>query len=302
MLTFFRIVKFAFATVWRNVWLSFATTLVMFLALFMVTVLILLNVLATGALEVVQDKVDLSVYFVSDATTEEVNVVRTQLQSRSDVNTITYISKEQALKDFEERHSDNPLIQSALDELENPLQPSLIVKANTPDQYSAISEFLTSEQFSGVIEDVNLDDNRQIVEKLTSTTGILSQLAVWVSLLFTIIAVLITFNTIRLAIYTQKDEISVMKLVGATRTLIRMPLVLAAAFYAVVAAALSTALLFPVVNYIGPRANAFLGEVTVDIESYFFDNFWLIFLAQFTFAVVLAVVSSSIAMRRYLKK
>lgn len=283
--------------------MSVATTLVMFLTLFMVTTLIMLNLLADSALKVVQDKVDLSVYFVPEATTEEVNVVRTRLQSMSEVDTITYISKEDALRDFEERHQDNPLIQGALGELEaNPLQPSLVVKARSPEDYAPLAEVLLDDEFDGVIESVNVEDNHAVVEKLTSTTNLLSKMAIWVTIVFSVIAVLIVFNTIRLAIYTQRDEISVMRLVGAQSAFIRMPLVLVGAMYGVLAALLSTLSMYPIVQYVGPRANAFLGEASLDINVYFLSNLWLILGAQLAFGVLLGIISSFIAIRRYMRK
>ena len=302
MLTLYRIVAFALSAFWRNIWLSVATTLVMFLTLFMVTSLVLLNLLAGSALEIVQSKVDMSVYFVPEATTEEANVVRSRLQARSEVDTITYISRDDALEDFSERHANDPLILTAIEELgENPLQPSLVVKAKSPGDYPAIVDFLQEDTFDGVVESVSLDDNREIVEKLASTTALLRRLAVWVTAMFSVIAILIMFNTIRLAIYTQKDEISVMRLVGATSALIRMPLVLVAVMYGLLATALSTIVLYPAAKYVGPQANAFLGEQSLDVFALFSENLVLIIALQLGFSIALGAVSSFIAIRRYLK-
>lgn len=300
MITLLRIFQFAFSAFWRNIWLSVATTFAVLLALFLGSSLIFLNLLGGSALKVVENKVDLSAYLEADATPQEADVVKAQLQARPEVEKVTYISEEEALQQFQERHRDQPIIQNALEELEdNPLQSSLKVKARSPSDYAALTEYLKKDEFKGVVASVS--DNSQTASKLAATTVTLSKLALWVSVAFGVIAVMIVFNAVRLAIYAQRDEISVMRLVGASNALIRAPLVIVGMLYGLLGAAFSTALLYPAARYVGPRANTFLGEASLDVAQLFLQHVFLVFTAQAVAGMILGILSSAIAIRKYLR-
>ena len=302
MRTFFRTFTFAGSTFVRNIWLSFATILVLFLTLFMMSTIVLLNILTESAIEVVEEKIDLSVYLESAITPSEIDLVRTQIESQPTVRSITFISREQALEEFRAQYTDNALVQNALEELENPLQPSFVIQATSPADYAALTTFFEQERFDGLIESISLQDNRKVVERLAHTTDLLSKAAGAVSVLFAVIALIIVYNTIRLSIYTQKDEISIMKLVGASRFLIRAPLVLVGALYGIIAAIASTAALYPLATYIGNQASQFLGQATINIADLFIANAHYAFALQAMIGVLLASASSFVAIRRYLRQ
>lgn len=301
MKTFIRSFQFAGTTFVRNIWLSVATVLVLLLTLFMISTIALLNILTESAIEVVEDKIDLSVYLDPDITSSEIEVVRQQIEARPEADSVRFVSKEEALQEFRSQYSDNALVQSALEELDNPLQASFIVKAHTPADYSTLARFFEEDRFDGLVESVSLQDNRKVVERLAATTDLLSKAAGAVSLLFAMIALIIVYNTIRLSIYTQKNEFEIMKLVGASRFLIRSPMVIVGALYGLIAAAISTAALYPVATYLGNRASSFLGKATIDVGELYIANLHYAFAAQAIIGVLLASMSSFVAIRRYMK-
>lgn len=296
-----RVLKFGLKNFWRNIWLSLATTGIMILTIFTIAVLVILNLVGDTALKSLEQKVDVSVYFNSDVTKEQIDPVEERLNSMPEVRETKYISKEEALESFRNKHGDNPLIIASLSELEeNPLQPTLVVKARNPEDYDAISSILKDSQYEGLIQNFNYEDNQVIIDKLTKTTKTIEKIGIGVSISFAFIAVLVMFNTIRLTIYTQKEEISIMRLVGASNRFIVAPYILEGIIYGFVATLFSTIILFSFLKYLSPMISNFL-ENQVDIYKYFNSHFLIIFASELLFGTVLGIFSSMIAIRRYLK-
>jgi cell division transport system permease protein len=230
-----------------------------------------------------QDKIDISVYFKSDAPEENILALQDELIILPEVKTVEYISRNEALTRFKDRHSDNPVILEALGELDdNPLEASLNIKAKAPEEYSSIAAFLGKNQFTEFIDKVTYFQNKQVIERLSAIVRTLQRSGIALSLVLALIAVLITFNTIRLAIYTSREEINIMKLVGATKEHIRGPYIFEGVLYGFIAA-VSTLILYLPVNAFDLSNLPFIAALMIVI------------------GVVLGVLSSFIAVRRYLK-
>src|SRR3990167_9440748 len=307
-----------FVNFWRNGWVSLATVLIMVVTLFVFGSLFFSNVILTSSLEKLADKVDINVYFKVTANENDITDLKSSLEKLAEVKQIAYISREQALKNFQEKHSENALITQSLDELgENPLGASLNVTAKDPNQYESISKFLESQNYKAIIDKVNYHENKKVIEglnlmiKSSRTSGLTS------TIVLGIIAILVAFNTIRLAIYTAKDEISIMRLVGATNAYIRGPFVMEGIIHGILAAAIAMAvfwvplsldrenivLLFlpfsPIPDVSGVSTSEFYGGP--NLFNYFISNFFVIFLLLLILGVALGVIASLIATRRYLK-
>ena len=284
---------------WRNGWVSLATILVMVITLFVLGSLIFGRALLNSTLSQLEDKVDITVYFKTGANEGEILSMKDKLSKLDEVKEINYISSEKALQDFRERHADNALITQSLDELaENPLGANLNIKAKDTSQYESIARFLEASAISS-IDKINFRQNKAIIERLGNILNASRNAGIGATLVLGIIAVLVAFNTIRLAIYTSKDEITVMRLVGASSRHIRGPFIVEGIMYGVFAAIFTMFIFYPLTLWLGPLAERFFNGP--DLFAYYISNFFQIFAILLAAGVGLGSLSSYIATRRYLK-
>src|SRR3989338_3663415 len=294
-----RITKSGLLSYKRNGWLSTATVLVMVLMLFVIGNLIFMGALASVILSSFESKVDISVYFVPDAPEPAITIIKDELQTLLDVRDITYISRDEALEIFRARHKGNQLINAALEEIgENPLQASLNIRASDPSRYAAISEFLLQKNYRE-IDKINYFENQQVIERMGAIFRTVRGSGMFLAFFLAFIAILVTFNTIRLAIYTMREEIGIMRLVGATKWFIRGPFIVSGVLYGVTAALITLMLFFPLIWLASPRLAVLVPEF--DIFRYFLQNLVLFSLLMFGGGISIGVISSLLALRRYLR-
>ena len=194
------------------------------------------------------------------------------------------------------------MILSSIIELDdNPLQPILTVKARYPEDYAVVADTINIDEYKTIVDKVDFDDNKEVINRLTNLTTTLKRVGVALSVVFTLIVVLVVYNTIRLTIYTQKYEIRIMKLVGATSNFVRLPFIVEGVIYGLVGSIGSFAILYPLVEYISPFVGNFLGEQSVDMLTYFNEHILIIFALELVTGVLLGVLSSLLAVRRYVK-
>ena len=295
-----RVIKEGVISFWRNGWVSLAAILVMVLALFMIASLLFSNILLTSALSRIEEQVDISIYFKKDSAEEEILNTQSALLQLPQVRSASYISEDEALEKFRTRHAANALITQSLDELgENPLQASLNIRARDLGQYEVIARFLDSSAYSSLIDKINYFQNRVVIERLSGFLSASRAAGLGITLVFSFIAMLVVFNTIRLAIYTSRDEIAVKRLVGATRRHVRSPFIVEGALYGLIASAISMIIFYPVTMWLGPYTERFFGGP--NIFHYYLSNFFELLFILLAIGVVLGIISSSIAVRRYLK-
>lgn len=298
MTTLKRILKSGYLNFHRNGWLSAATIMVMVLSLFVLGNLIFISAFTATILAEFKSKIDVSVYFTKDAPEENIFAVKKDLELHPDVAQVQYISREAALSLFRERHQDEELIKQALDELgENPLQASLNIRAKNPSQYAAISEFLSSKKYP-VVEKINYFENKLVIERLSSILNSVRGGGSVLVLVLAVIAVLVSFNTIRMAIYTTREEIGIMRLVGATRWFIRGPFLVSGVLYGASAAALTLLIFFPLVWLISPRLMLLMPSF--DLFQYFLTNLLEFSAILFGAGILIGISSSFLAVRKYL--
>ncbi len=301
-ITIFRVIKAGFMNFWRNIWLSIATTTIMVLTLFMISVLLILNLLGATAIDIAETKVDVSVDFKDEVSESEILALKDRLEKRDEVRTVEYVSQEEALNRFKEWYKENTLIIQSLEEFEDIVLPaSLKIQATEPTLYCDIVTFLEQEEYQDIIKKINYRGDREIIiGRLMNVTSVLRKVGLGVTGLLMVIAVLVMFNTIRLTIYSYRQEIEIMKLVGASNWYIRAPFIIEGMLYGVFACVITVLVLYPVLIWLSPYIDKFFNqEVNLigQIQSRFFVNF-LILLST---GVVLGMISSFIAIRRYLK-
>ncbi len=295
-----RVIKYALQHFIRNIWLSTATIVIMVLALFVLAGLIIFNVSTKTIITSIQDKIDISVFFKAETAEDEILRIKSTLETLPEIKQIEYVSKEEALQIFKDRHADDATISQAVDQLnENPLLASLNVKANDTEQYPAIAAFLENDTISPFVEKVSYSQNATIIDRLNRILNTAEQAGYALIIFMSLVAVLITFNTVRLAIYSHKDNINIMRLVGGSNIFIRGPFLVEGIMYGILAAVLSLLLIAPILYVLAPYSNVLVPELNV--WEYFTGNIVRLFIYQLLFGVGLGIVSSFIAVRKYLR-
>lgn len=298
-----RVIKFAFTDFWRNLGLSLMTVSILILTYVALNLLVLVNFFTETAIQSVENRVDVSVYFGPDVSDDRILGVRGNLTTLPEVKEVTFISRDEALAQFRANHADEPEIIEALDEVgENPLGAVLVVKAKDATDFGPILEYLQSSEVSALVEDKTVEDHRGLVERLTEITGKIERGALGLTLMFALISLLIVFNTIRVAIYIHREEIAIMRLVGASSNFVQLPFLIETVMYNVVALGIVVAALFPLLRFMEPSAVSFFATDVVGLEGYFRANWLKIFGYQLATVGFLSVVAAWLSMRRYLRK
>lgn len=298
--TLYRIIKYGIQSFLRNGWQSIPTLSVMTLALFVFLNLMVFNVLTKNALLLLRDKIDISVYFQSSAPEDDILKLKRSLESLSEVKDVQYISKAEALTNFQERHKDDETISQALNVLdENPLSASLNIKAGDPKDYPVIASYLNGDNFKPIVDQVTYNQNQLVINRLASMVDTAQRTGIALTVILAIIAVLVTLNTIILTIYSSRDEIGVMRLVGAGNKFIRGPYIVQGMLYGILAAVISLMIVAPLIYLAAPYVKILMPEI--NLQSYFYNNLLALFGYQLIFGTVLGTVSSVIAVSRYLK-
>ncbi len=303
--SFWRVMRSGVLNFWRNIWLSVATTAIMIITLLMMSFLYFSNVFGGQVLRTIEQKVDVSVSFKENVQDEYIQAIGEELRARPDVETVTVITSEEALRIFKERHADEPLIEETLQELENnPLPASLYIVATEPQLYEAIAKSLEADKYSPFIAEVNFESSRGVIDKLISLIDSVKNIGILITVLFATLAALIMFNTVRLAIYSFREEIEIMRLVGASRWFIQGPFLIESIFVAVLAVTITTAILYPLLHAVSPQLQRFFFEASSEqfnVYNYARTHWLTVIGLQLAAAVGLAVVSSYVAIRRYLR-
>lgn len=299
-----RVLRSGFIQFWRSSFVSISSIFVLFVTLSVILSIMMSRELLNTTLSDVRSKVDINVYFVSQADEASVLAIQDKLEALPEVAQVNYISKEQALADFRERNQGDSTILQSLDEIgENPLGAVLNVRAVQPDQYETIAEYLQgdavlSSQGTSIIDTVNYYDNKTAIDRLTRILDASERFGFGLMAALITLSIVVTFNTIRLAIYISRDEISVMRLVGASSKYIRGPFVVAGIISGVIAGIITLVFFYPIVYWMGEQASGFFG---LNLFQYYIGNFASIFGIIMLSGIVIGGLSSWLAVRKYLR-
>ena len=298
------IFKRMFKTAWqgmkRNNWLTLACIAMMMLSLLIFSSTLIFNHLATSLINTLKDKMDISLYFKTDVPEEDILKIRDELLANELIAKINYVSKEEALTIFEERSKYNPTIQKAIEVIgENPLAASLNIKAKQTTDYNKIIEAVNNSAFKDKLITVDLTENQKIVSRVDTLARAIKIGSLITIILLTFLSFVISFNTIRMAIYSLKEEIEIMKLVGGSNWFIRGPFLLEGILQGLFAS-LTTIIIFSLIILLfGARIENFVPGLS--LGAYFWSHFWLIFFLQTAFGIFLGIISSFWALSHYLK-
>ena len=297
-----RVFRSGFTSFFRNSFVSLAAVFVMTMTVFIIGTLMFLSGMVGQFVTYVKDKVDVNVYFVPDASEDSIFDLTEAVKALPEVDYVTYTSRDEVLQNFKDRHQGDQLTLQALDELgDNPFGATLSIKAKEPSQYEGVAQFLndrtTDSSGAPLIDEVNYENNRLVIERLERIADYTQWFGYAVIAIFALASVLITFNTIRLAIYTAREEISVMRLVGASNGYIRGPFIVEGTIYGAIAG-LVALILFFIITF--AMRTATVEAFNVDIFDLYLSQFLMFFLTLVVSGAALGAVSSYLAVRKYL--
>jgi cell division transport system permease protein len=303
LLTTARITKTGLRNFVRNAWLSTAATAVMTVTLTLVAVSYIANVALTNTIKGVVQKIDVSIYLKDADTPDQVKALKAKLEQLPNVQSVTMVTKSDALIEYRKQNADNPKLLEAVSETDNPLPASLQIKVKDPNKISPVTDLVNQPDNKALLTDRDpvsySGDRKATIDKIIQTSNFFKATGVVASLIFVIISTLIIFNTIRMAIFTRREEIEIMKLVGATSWFIRGPFIFEATLYGIIAAIISMIIIYLIVLNGAPRLGNYID--TVAVVNTLHDNVVLVGLALFTVGMSIGAASSLVALKRYLK-
>lgn len=299
-----RVILSGFSNFIRNAWLSIAAMAVMVVTLSIVLFSFIANATFTHTVQEIRDKIDISVYLKDEVTPEQRESLVARLEEIENVREIVFISKEQALADYVAQNSDNVDLQLAISQTENPLPATLRVKLINPDIIDELRSFLDQPDIKELQSDETsyAGDRKEAIDKIAKATTFIRQAGIIGVVIFAAISVLIIFNTIQMAIFNRRDELSIMRLLGAGRWYIRGPFLIESVLIGVSAALISVGLckaIFTIASETLGASSFGLLDITYS-SSFFADYFWPILGFQLAIGTLIGVSSSFVATQRYL--
>lgn len=299
-----RVLRFGWTGVWRNLWLSLITISTISLTLISISLLLTFQIGIQQIIAAAEDHITLSIYFYPTVSDEQIESVALAIRPLPGVRNVAYVSRAEILARYQLRAKDTPELLAPLDTIgQNPFGGSLVVRAERPNDYARVIEELEKPQYGDLIEGQRKDfeENQAFISSFKSFTEKVKLTGLIISVAFAFVAALMTFNAIRVAIYTHRDEIAVMKLVGATNWFVRTPFLIEVIIYSLVAAILTAGLTMTALFFVQPYLDRYFQDVGLNLYGYFQANAYIIFGVEFGISALLNAIAGSLALRRYLR-
>lgn len=304
-ITFGRIVRTGMVNFLRNMWLAIAAMAIMIVTLSIILFSVIVNATFNNTVDQITNKIDVSVYLKDSVTASQTQTFIKQLKTLPSVQKVTYLDKEQALQAYERQNAGNEQLLQAITETNNPLPATIQVKPVDLNQIDQIRAFVSKPANLALQSDPASDngDRRAAIDKITRATNILQRAGVIAVLVFATISVLIIFNTIQMAIFNRRDELQIMRLLGASTWFIRGPFVVEAVIYGVLSAIVSILLMNAIfITASGSLQATSFGLLDISYSQSFFEShYWILLTVQLGLGIFIGAASSIIATRRYLK-
>lgn len=305
LLTFFRIIQYGTDSFVRNSWLSVAATAVMTITLLIIFTVFATHTTLTDTVNDLSSKVDMSIYLKTNTTDKIGADLKTELKKLSSVRSVAYISADQARTQIAQDNSNDPSVLAAINEAtnENPATLRVVVKdindttqlQNFVDKNKLLKEHISTDfkpSFAG--------ERRNTIETIGRVVSFIQQLGIIIGVIFVVISSLIIFNTIRMAIFNRREEIQMMKLIGADKSFIRGPFLVESTIYGIIAAVIATGLGIWGLYSVNKTLSSYQVSVQPTINlvmSYAI----LVLLCMVTIGAVIGIISSLFATHRHLK-
>lgn len=297
-----RVLREGVRNFYRDKWLTLATVVIMSLALYLIGIGLLLGYGVMRAIDTVEERINVSVYFDLTVPAEKIESIKKDVEEKriQQIASIRYVSREQAMQDFLAREGDVKEIQEALAIAnENPLPASLVITAHDAASYEDINTYMHQE-YGDLIMNTSFDRNRKTVQDIQKVIVFVRNIGFAVGVIFVVIAVLVTLNTVRMSLYAHRKEFEVMRLVGASNLYVKVPTIVEGVLYGAVSALVAIAALVATVYGIDPFVQRIV--TGVDLSAIYGSDLMVMMGVIFVLGVVLGFVSSAIGIRRYLER
>jgi len=297
-----RAIREGFINFYRDKWLTLATISVMVLTLFLIGTTVFLSLGVQSTISKLEKRINISVYFNFDVTPEQITTIRESIEEKkfSEIESVEYISRAKALERFKEFSDGDANIEKALEVVgENPLPDALVITAKNPDNYGSINDFFEQE-YGDIISGTSFQRNEGTISQVRDRMVFVRYTTTFLSILFIIIAGLVTFNTVRMSIYAHRKEFEVMRLVGASNTYVKVPVICEGVLYGVVSSVLALIVLLIAVYIVSPFAQDLLAAA--NIAELYFAQAVTVIISVLGSGIGLGAISSYIAIRRYLER
>ncbi|MGF7228931.1 MAG: cell division protein FtsX [Candidatus Saccharibacteria bacterium] len=305
MITFSRIVKTGLVNFVRNAWLAVAAMAVMTVTLTIVLFSVVTNATFANTIAQITDKIDVSVYLQDGLSTTQTQSFLNGIKALPNVKSVNYLTKDQALAAYQKQNAGNQQLLSAISATDNPLPATIQIKPRDLNKMQDIKNYL-SKPANVALQSDNPSysgDRKAAIDKITHATNILRQAGIFAVVIFAIISVLIIFNTIQMAIFNRRDELTIMRLLGASTWFIRGPFVVENIVYGIFSAALSITIIKVLFLLASSALQASsLGLLDINYAStYFSGHLWALLTTQLSVGILIGAASSVVATQRYLK-
>jgi cell division transport system permease protein len=307
MVTFSRIIRTGVVNFARNAWLGIAAMAVMIITLTIVLFSVITNATFTNTIQQITNKIDVSVYLQESITDEQALKLVNQLQALPNVKSVNYLNKEQALKVYESQNTDNTQLLAAVTQIgSNPIPATIQIKPKDLNKIQDIKDFLSTPAVTKLQTSDSPSYNgsrKAAIDKIAHATSLMRKAGLATVAVFMLISVLIIFNTIQMAIFNRRDELTIMRLLGASTWYIRGPFVVETIMYGVISAVVSVFFIHVlfVASSSALQATS-LGLLDINYaHTYFSAHFWMLLTLQVALGILIGAASSYVATKRYLK-
>jgi len=303
--TFMRMCRYGVNNFTRNAWLTIAATAIMTITLLVVFVSFVSHNVLVDTVDQLRDKVNMSIYLTTETSQEDVNKAVGELKKLSSVTAVTIKTPEQAREDFVQQNKEDTGTLDAVKEATNRFPWTLNIKVADINNTSQLVDIVKNNEAVSTHVDPNRDPSfagsrRSAIETIGRAANFAQKIGIIASVIFVGISMLIIFNTIRMAIFNRREEIQMMKLIGAERSFIRGPFLVEAIVYGFFAALIATGLGFAFLVLAAPTLQSYEISIdpTLDLMTYYAG---FVLLAMIGIGAFIGIISSLLATRRYLK-
>jgi cell division transport system permease protein len=308
LITLYRIIRTGLVNFFRNLSLAVAAVAVMVVTLTLILFLVIANAAFGNTIQQINNKINVSVYLSDSVTDQQLTNFESKLKQLPNVKSIQYVSKDEALAQYKAEHANNLDLLKAVDEAgTNPLPASLQIEPKDTNRIQDIKTFLDRPEYMALQDPqagTSYSGERKIaIDKIARSTSLIREAGAFGVILFAFISALIIFNTLKMAIFNRRDEITIMRLLGASTWFIRGPFVVESIFYGVISAILSVLFIKGVFLAASTTLQATsFGLLDIGYANTFFSShIWLLLTIQLSVGILLGAVSSIIATRKHLK-
>lgn len=306
-----RIVKYGTKGFSRNIWLSTAATVVMSITLIILFVTVVASVILTNTAEMMKDKIDITIYFKPNTSEEILSQLTETIKKDENIKSIETSTSEAEYKKFLEENQTSDEILNVLDsEMEKmmiaKMQSTMRIKVYDVDNLDSVKKLVEEDelfkQYTDKEKMPTYDVNRVEIATITSWARIARTGGIILAVVFLVISILIIFSTIRMAIFSRREEIYMMKLVGAEKNFIRGPFLIEAEICGVIAGVLAGTVSYFGFKFLTPRLMNYgisVDQITKVMES---NQLILVFLAFILLGIVIGRISAWLAVSKYLNK